>query len=381
MQIALSGNGWYPENVGGLEKYSYGLARALTSDGDSVDYFCTGTPSPWDSHSRTISIADPRHGTLRRLATMTQNYRNYYKGPYDVVDVHFAFYGLPLLPNVSKSTARVVHFQGPWALESRAEGASGLSCLAKAAIERFVYNRADRFVVLSEAFKTILHESYGISRNIIDVIPIGIDCDFFVPTPDREKVRASLGWRTEVPVIFTARRLVHRVGVAELIEATHILKKNGTRVSVKIAGKGPLTELLRASIAEKGLENEIQLLGFISDEDLVRAYQASDVTVLPTQSLEGFGTILSESLACGTPVIGTPVGGIVETLEAIDPSLIAASPSPESIATLIADFCSRRLNVPDTNACRMFGEQYAWPTISARNRQTYRMAMLTRATR
>lgn len=380
LKIAMTGTGWYPQQAGGLEKYQYGLARALTARGDEVDFFCVGAPVSWDERSRVTSIADARLGTLRRLVAMVGRYRATFRQPYDALDVHFAFYALPLFPFVSRRTPRVVHFHGPWALESRAEGAGKLACAFKGAIEWLVFAQADRFVTLSSAFAEILHEHYGIARDRIDVIGMGIDCDVFRPAPDRSAVRNRLGWSSEAPIVFTARRMVNRVGVLELIEATRLLRGDGRRLSIKVAGKGALLEDFKAAAVRAGVDGDVEFLGFVSEDDLVRAYQAADVTLLPTQSLEGFGTIIAESLACGTPVIGTPVGGIVETLAAIDPSLLATSTTPKAIATLLADFCDGRLNVPDARRCREHAEErYAWPIVAERNRQTYRLAAERRA--
>lgn len=378
----MAGAGWYPQRVGGLEKYQYGLARALTSIGDDVDYFCSGDPVAWDDRSHVFKIANEGQPTLRRLLEMRRRYRTAYRGPYDVVDIHFPFYAIPLLPFIARRTARVVHFQGPWGLESLAEGSSALVASAKAAVERIVFSRVDRFVTLSSAFAAILHETYGIARERIDVIPMGIDCNEFVPSPDRHRVRAELGWSSNVPIVFTARRMVKRVGVVELIAAAKILRDRGIQIQVKIAGKGPLLDELRATVLREGLRGEIELLGFIPDADLVRAYQAADVTLLPTQHLEGFGTIIAESLACGTPVLGTPVGGIVETLGAIDPSLLARSTTPGAIAELVRDFVEGRLHVLDAAGCRRYAEEhFAWPTIAERNRVTFRRAAAERRSR
>src|SRR5207249_11624167 len=59
-------------------------------------------------------------------------------------------------------------------------------------------------------------------------------------------------------------------------------------------------------------------LGFIPDETLPSYYHAADVFVLPTRELEGFGLVTVEALACGTPVLGTPVGATPEVLSGLE---------------------------------------------------------------
>jgi glycosyltransferase involved in cell wall biosynthesis len=165
-------------------------------------------------------------------------------------------------------------------------------------------------------------------------------------------VRADLGWPADKTVFFTARRLVNRVGLHELLGAAQIARRTGAAFVVKIAGKGPLHDELQAAIVELDLADCVELLGFVSEEALVRAYQASDATVLPSQSLEGFGTIISESLACGTPIIVTPIGGMPEAVLPLGSDLIAASAAPEDIAERMIAVAREKLSLPDPQSCR-----------------------------
>jgi glycosyltransferase involved in cell wall biosynthesis len=76
----------------------------------------------------------------------------------------------------------------------------------------------------------------------------------------------------------------------------------------------------------------VQLLGFVPEDQLAKYYQASDLVVLPTLQLEGFGLVTVEALACGTPVVGTPVGAIPEVLSTVDPLLVTEGTDGLSLA-------------------------------------------------
>jgi glycosyltransferase involved in cell wall biosynthesis len=89
-----------------------------------------------------------------------------------------------------------------------------------------------------------------------------------------------------------------------------------------------LEELIRS----KGLQDSVQLLGFVPEEQLAKYYQASDLVVMPTLQLEGFGLVTVEALACGTPVMGTPVGAIPEVLSTVDPLLVTEGTDGRSLA-------------------------------------------------
>jgi glycosyltransferase involved in cell wall biosynthesis len=366
MRIACVGTGWYPRSPGGLEKYVYGMTRSLVRAGEHVDLFVTGETEPNDTGGRLFSIGNTDDALWKRARDARKMFSSAMRGPYDVINIHFAMNALPLIPFIDRGTPRVVHFHGPWAAESRAEGGGGISVAIKRALERFVYHRADRFIVLSTAFKEIL-VGYGVDAARVAVIPMGIDTDFFRPSADRRRVRADLGWPMDTTVFFTARRLINRVGLHELIRAAQLVRAQTPNFVLKIAGRGPLHDELQSSIASLGLSECVELLGFVSEEDLVKAYQAADVTLLPSQALEGFGTIISESLACGTPVIVTPIGGMPEAVAPLGTQLIARSASSADIAERMEAALRRSLTFPDRDACRAFAlEHYDWDLVAAR---------------
>jgi glycosyltransferase involved in cell wall biosynthesis len=381
MKIACTGKGWLPETTGGLDKYAYGLVHELTRQGDHVDYFVDGSPVAWDARSRAVSLAPSSGSFPKRMLTARARYAREYREPYDVLNMHFAMYALPLLPYISKGTPRVVNFQGPWSQESRVEGGGRVSVAIKHQIETLVYRQADRFIVLSNAFRDVLANSYGVSPSRITTIPMGIDCDHFVLPASREEVREQLGWPKDRFIVFTARRLVRRVGLVELVEAAAIIKASGTPIVIRIAGRGPLEQELRSQIERLGLGDVVELLGFVSEEQLTRCYQAADLTFLPTQSLEGFGTIISESLACGTPVAGTPIGGITEAIGAFTPELICASPKPADMAAMLLDIARGQKPLPTASEARAFAlDTYAWQSVARRVREVFLLARADRGT-
>jgi glycosyltransferase involved in cell wall biosynthesis len=363
MRIACVATGWYPQSPSGLEKYVYGMTETLLHAGDAVDLFLTGNPEIDSERARAYSIGRPADPLWKRMLDARRAFAKSFRGPYDIVNLHFAMNALPLIPFIDHRTPRVVHFHGPWGAESRAEGGSAWSVAIKEALERFIYRRADRFIVLSTAFKDVLVD-YGIDPARISIIPMGIDCNFFVPALDRCTIREELGWPSDAVIFFTARRLVHRVGLMELLEAAKIARKSHPNFLVKIAGKGPLRAMLADAIVSLGLTDCVELLGFVNENDLVRAYQAADVTILPSQSLEGFGTIISESLACGTPAIVTPIGGMPEAVAPLSRDLIAPSSSPDGIAERMNAVLSGTLALPDGDACRAYAlANYEWGTV------------------
>jgi glycosyltransferase involved in cell wall biosynthesis len=133
-----------------------------------------------------------------------------------------------------------------------------------------------------------------------------------------------------------------------------------------IAGTGSRADALRLQAAALGIEDRVDFVGFIDDSRLAAYYQAADAFVLPTRELEGFGLVTVEALACGTPVLGTPVGATPELLTPLDPSLLFRDASVAGIADGIDGFLRGCLADPARTAalrasCRRYAEsQYGW---------------------
>lgn len=377
LQVGL---GWQGEDAGGLNRLFAALAERLPDAGVSVTGLVAADHAPGiiarDAGAVTARIdafaAPSASSTARMLAARRAVRRAVAAQPPDVLVSHFAPYGAALLPYAERIPL-VVHFHGPWAEESRTEGRGSVSTWWRARLERRVYRRAARCIVLSEAFGELLHKQYGISRSRIVVIPGGVDVAASNGLPHRADARARLGWNTQAPTVLAVRRLVKRTGIDRLIAAAGTVRAAVPGVRILIAGDGPERATYEARIAAAGLGETVHLLGFVPEETLRLAYRAATVTVVPTIALEGFGLIVPESLAAGTPVLVTPVGGLPETVRALDPSLVLRDSSSDAIAEGLVSVLTGRQPVPDAERCTAFARQhYDWPQVTARMADLFR---------
>jgi glycosyltransferase involved in cell wall biosynthesis len=120
----------------------------------------------------------------------------------------------------------------------------------------------------------------------------------------------------------------------------------------------------------------VRFLGSLPDGELPLAYRAAELTVVPTVALEGFGLIVVESLAAGTPVLVTPVGGLPETVARLSPCLVLPAAGPASLAEGLCDALAGRLALPDADTCRDYARaHYDWPVIADRIAAAYAEAM------
>ena len=139
-----------------------------------------------------------------------------------------------------------------------------------------------------------------------------------------------------------------------------------------IAGSGPIREELEARIAERGLSEHVRLLGFVPEDDLPASYAAADFTIVPTVALEGFGLITVESMATGTPVLVTNIGGLPEVVRDLSADLTMPDAGVDTLATYIGDVLAGRLVLPSAAACRQFVEErYTWSAIARQTRDVY----------
>lgn len=371
-KILCVGLGWFPKTPGGLDRYVYELTYHLATAQDNVELCGVGMPEEQpNSAIKLTNLAEPNSPLLQRLWSTRSHFLNRKIAQPDAINLHFALYSLPLLQILPKTVPITFTFHGPWALESKQEGASNLSVFLKHwLVEKRVYKKCDRFIVLSQAFGNILHQNYQVPWSKIHIIPGGVDLTRFQPNLARQAAQIQLNWPQDRVILFTPRRLVHRMGLDKLLIALAKIKQIIPDVWLAIAGKGPIKAALEKQATELGLKDHVKFLGFLPDDQLPLAYQAADLTIMPSQSLEGFGLVLLESLACGTPALCTPIGGMPEVLEPFSPDLITASPEATDIAERLEQVLTGKVLMPSRTACREYAtNNFDWQKIAQQVRQ------------
>jgi glycosyltransferase involved in cell wall biosynthesis len=228
---------------------------------------------------------------------------------------------------------------------SRAAQVSHVRFVANALVrrwcERLVMHRCARVVVLSDFMRQRVQDVHGIAADRVALIPGAVDIARFTPANDPARVRQRLGLPADRTMILTVRNLVPRMGLDTFVRAMARLQADHPDILALIGGEGPLRGELEGLIHHYSLKDHVRLVGFIPETDLPRYYQAADLAVLPTAELEGFGLMTIEALACGTPVVGTPVGATPELLRPIDPALVTRDASAEALADTIRTVLAR----------------------------------------
>jgi glycosyltransferase involved in cell wall biosynthesis len=220
-------------------------------------------------------------------------------------------------------------------------GARGSDLRARDVISRCmagkVVRHADRLLVVSDDLGKIAVERDGADPGRVRVIQNGCDSQIF-RLSDRRAAREKLGVAVEATLALYVGRLVAEKGLRELLDAMTILCNSATELALVIAGDGPLRTELEER-ARRMPPGSVRLVGALAPEDVAAWMTAADMVVLPSYS-EGYPNVLVEALACGRPVVTTPVGGTVEIAD--DTNAVMVRPrDPSDLARGIHEAASR----------------------------------------
>jgi glycosyltransferase involved in cell wall biosynthesis len=233
-------------------------------------------------------------------------------------------------------------------------------------IEKFCLKRAEKIMALSRYMEKKVHDIHAIPPDRTVVNPGGVDLSRFQPTQTRELLKADLGMPEGKIHLLTIRNLEPRMGIENLLKSISILNKDQKGVHLTLGGEGIERQNLDNMIQELGLSDMVTMTGFIPSDLLPQYYGAADFFILPSRYLEGFGLVTPESMACGTPVLGTPVGGTKEILSRFDPRFIFRDTSAEAMAMGIQDvvesyFADRKQYDDLRRRCREYAARhYSW---------------------
>lgn len=271
------------------------------------------------------------------------------RNPFDLVDAQFFYPDGPAAvriaealdrPSSIKARGADIHHWG------RARGTAGQVLAAGEAASGLLavsLGLADDMVAL------------GLPRAAITLHRTGLDRAVFRPL-DRAECRAALDLPPDRPVLATVGALILRKGQALAIEALAQLPD----AILLLAGTGPDRAMLETQAARLGVTERVRFLGAVPHGELPRVLSAADVFVLPTQS-EGLANAWVEALACGTPVVTTPIPGARELLT--DPAYGRfASRDAAEIAAAVRDL----LDAPPSRAAVLQGAaEFSWEANAA----------------
>ena len=211
------------------------------------------------------------------------------------------------------------------------------------AIERELVRTADGLIAECPQDRTDLEQLYHADPERVSVVPCGVDTAEFAPM-NRAEARAALGLDPHEFIVLQLGRLVPRKGIDNVIRALGRLPGGVPARLIVVGGdsavpdedRTPEIARLRGVAQECGVAHRVVFTGHRKRSELRRYYAAADVFVT-TPWYEPFGITPLEAMACGTPVIGSAVGGIKYTVTDGVTGFHVPPHDPDALAAKLCD--------------------------------------------
>jgi D-inositol-3-phosphate glycosyltransferase len=367
-----------------MNVYVRELGRALGRRGVAVDIFTrrqtTDVPDvvEYAPGARVVHLdAGPQRHVdkydvldyLPDFACGVQRWRALTGLSYDLIHSHYWLSGRLALLFADRWNVPVVSmFHTLAQLKNRvAETAAEREQAVRFEIECRTMSGSDRVVAATDIDRTQILKHYG-DLAPIEVIPGGVDLDAFRPQ-SRSDARRQLHIAQDERILLFVGRIQRLKGLEVLLRALALVDVPKTRVLV--VGGQPSTSLEAREIArlhglssKLGIEDRVTFTGAVPHEQLPSYYSAADMTVMPS-SYESFGLVAVESLACGTPVVATRVGGLTAIIKDGETGLLVPWRDPalfaERLRTLLLD---EPLRMRLARQARQSVMRYAWERVA-----------------
>ena len=379
------------KDTGGMSVYIREVARQLGEQGHMVDIY-TRVHDPRDNqiydlgqNARLIHLMAGEREKIDKIAVYShlpefacnlENFRKRNSLHYDLVFSHYwlsALVGSYLqewwhVPNI-------VMFHTVGVLKNAIGIGEGEPEL-RIKTEKEITRNCHHIITPTEKEKgeLILH-CHAVPERI-SVIPCGVNLNLFQPR-DKQKAKRQLGFAGEKILLFVGR-IDPLKGLEQLLKAMPYLQ-NSKRPRLAIIGGGEDSryEINRLQKLSRDLcvEASINFVGLVKQEELPCFYSAADACVIPSY-YESFGLVALESLACGTPVVATDVGGLRHVIRDGETGYVAADNNPRRLADKIGLLLSR--SGPDTKSAlgiRASVARFSWVNIAQVVAERCRLAL------
>ncbi len=304
--------------IGGLETYSYNLAKGLVDAGHTVKIFTAQLPDTpkYENYQgihihRLRPIARPFNfpflpGLLSALAR-------------ERCDIFHAHINSPITVDITAfasqltNTPLIVTYHADALISDIAANTPFFRAWLDQAYRwacRRAANVAKQLIVTSPIYRntSLFLQDY---LDKTTVIPVTVNPYFLRAQLSTNKAKESLGFKPNNTLLLFVGRLVPYKGLHTLLQAFHQIRQQDSSVRLALAGSGPLESGLQDMSAKLGISNAVHFLGVLSRRRLRDAYSACDIFVLPSRSRsEAFGVVQLEAMAQAKPIVATTVGGI-----------------------------------------------------------------------
>ncbi len=279
----------------------------------------------------------------------------YQRFPFDLIDAHYIY------PDGFAAILLGKFFHKPVVLSARG---TDINVYPKFKIIRnimkYSLQRSSAIISVSSSLRDIMVNELEGSAEKIHVIPNGIEPNIFY-CADKTDAKRKLGFSDRKRMVISVGSLIELKGHHILMDAIDLLRKNEQlNFYTYIIGEGEYREVLENKIKRLGLEKDVTLIGQIPNDELTEWYNAADIFFLGS-SREGWPNVVSEALACGTPVVATKVNGIPEIMVSEDYGVLVER-NAENFACGIRKALSKKW---DCEKIYEYGQSRTWKTVAS----------------
>ena len=369
-------------DTGGMSVYIRETARELGRMGHSVDIFTRRTAKVGDpvialaENVRLVHLSTgngrnvPKKALHHHIADYhraLESFRNRHFLDYDLIHSHYWLSGLlGEMARESWQRPHIITFHTLGAVKN-STGEGEPETPLRIATEKNIAATCERVLSTTPKDKVQLVRLYDAVSDKIGIVPCGVDLDLFRPQ-DTAEARRWLGFAPDHPIVLFVGRFDSVKGIDRLVTAmTHLRGRDSLRL-VLVGGDGlgsPATRQLQRLARDLGLQDTVMFAGRIAQDRLPPYYSAADVLVVPSL-YESFGLVGLEALACGTPVVATPVGAMESILQQGRTGQVVTEAAPRLLADAIEAFLPNKarktVSAADIRASVL---QFSWSKVAA----------------
>lgn len=270
----------------------------------------------------------------------------------DLIDSHFTY------PDGLAATTLANELSIPSTITMRGTEVPHTKDAKKLPFLQKAWAQASHVISVSKSLKDVALAN-GVKDERVTVIGNGIDTEKFTAL-SKQQAKQGLNIKPDSPVLITVGGLVFRKGFHRVIECLPKLKHKFPDIKYLVVGgpslEGNIEEYLRNQCKQLGVEEEVVFCGPKPPEELYKYLSAADLFVLPTAN-EGWANVLLESLACGTPVVATDVGGNKEVISQSNLGYIVPFDDSTALFNSLSLGLTTKWNV---NTLRGYAESNHW---------------------
>jgi D-inositol-3-phosphate glycosyltransferase len=376
-------------DTGGMSVYIRELARELGKRGHRIDIYTrlrNGRHQPvidLFEKVRLIHLGIPDNGNLSRLALYPylpdffksiEDFRSQEGIAYDIIHSHYWLSGQ--LGNWAQelwNRPHLVMLHTLGEVKNRT-GVGRPEPELRIAAEKELVKTCHRILAPTEREQDNLVHYYGVSDQKIGIVPCGVNLNLFQPEL-KQAARKRLGLDPDDIILLNVGRFEPLKGIDRLLEALVHLRDHRRLRLVIVGGDGdkaPESQFLRQKAINLGIGDKVLFAGRIEQKYLPPYYNSADVLVISSH-YESFGLVGLEALACGRPVVSTPVGAMERLIQKSQAGQVVRDTLSQSLAKGIQSIITH--STPPADEIRKSVLEYSWSNVASATLKEYETAI------